>query len=78
MLKRIRNYIKNNDFSINIWSDSLYVNNFTDIISLENECVILSYYKGTLIIKGDNITIKKLSYDEILLYGNIKEIKLGE
>ena len=78
MLKRIRNYIKNNDFSINIWSDSLYVNNFTDIISLENECVILSYYKGTLIIKGDNITIKKLSYNEILLYGNIKEIKLGE
>ena len=78
MLKRIRNYIKNNDFSINVWPDSLYVNNFTDIISLEDKCVVLAYYKGKLIIKGDNITIKKLSYNEILLYGNIKEIKLGE
>lgn len=78
MLRSLNRYIKNNDFSINIWDNYVHINNFQDIISLHDDCIVLSYIKGVIKVNGNNILIKKLLNNEILLCGDIKNIIMGD
>lgn len=78
MLKSLNRYIKNNEFSINIWNKHVAINNFIDILSLEEDCIIASFSSGLVKITGNNISINRLSNNELLLCGDIKSIKLEE
>ena len=78
MLKSINKYLKNNEFSINILSNFIDINNFLDIIVLEPNKIVLSYTDGFLRIFGNNLTIKKLLDNEIVINGIIKSIEFGE
>ena len=78
MLKSINKYIKNNDFSINIWDKHIDINNFKEIVILEENKVVINTYNNRIIIKGNNITINKLLDNEILLSGDFTSIEKGE
>lgn len=78
MLKSLTNYIKNNDFSLNLYDKNIYINNFIDILVLESDKVVISIPNGKIIIKGSNILINKLLDKEILLSGCFSYIELGE
>lgn len=78
MLKSLNKYIKNNEFSINIWSNFININNFTDIIILEDNKVIVTILERKIIINGENICINKLLDNELLLSGKFSSIELGD
>jgi len=78
MLKSINKYIKNDEFSINILKDFIDINNFIDIIILENNKIVLEIPWGYLKIFGNNLSIKKLLDKEIVINGNILNIEFGE
>ena len=78
MLKSINKYIKNNEFSINIWDKYIDINNFLEIIILEENKVVILIPNNKIIIKGKNITINKLLNNEILLSGDFYSIEKGE
>ncbi len=78
MLKSVYRYINNDIFSINIWKNYIEVNNFSNILLLEEDKVIIENKKQTIVIKGHNICIRKLLDNEILLSGDIKSVELGE
>ena len=71
MLKSINKFISNNDFSINIMNNSIDINNFIDIIILESNKVLLSIPSGYLYIFGNDLVIRKLLNNEILINGSI-------
>ena len=78
MLKNIVQYVKNDDFYINIWKNKINIVNFKEIIVLEeNKIVILSPY-NKVIIKGSNLSINKLLDSEILITGIFTLIEFGE
>ncbi len=78
MLRSINKYIKNNEFSINIWDKYIDINNFLEIIILEENKVVILIPNNKIIIKGKNITINKLLNNEILLSGDFYSIEKGE
>ncbi len=78
MLKNIVQYVKNDDFYINIWKNKINIVNFKEIVVLEeNKIVILSPY-NKVIIKGSNLSINKLLDSEILITGTFTLIEFGE
>lgn len=78
MLKSLNRYVKNDEFSINIWDNFININNFTDVPILEENKVVITYLEKRIIIKGDKIIIKKLLDNEILLSGKFTSIEMGD
>ena len=78
MLKSINKFIKNNEFSINILENLIDINNFIDIVILETEKIVLQIPSGYLRIYGNNLVIKKLLNNEILIYGSIISLEFKD
>lgn len=78
MLSSINKIIKNDEFTINMWSKFVCINNFTAIITLESNNVVLLNKDKRIVINGNNISINKLLDNEILLSGDVTSIKIGE
>lgn len=76
MLRKLKNYIDDNEFRVCIFKNSVNVINYCSIFAIEKTRVSLSYNDGTLIIKGNNLTLKKMLENELLVHGEIKSIEL--
>ncbi len=74
MLNKVMNYIKDDCFNITLTNDMINVNNYLDINYMEDDKISLRYKKGTLLINGKNLVVKKLLDNEILIVGDILEI----
>lgn len=77
MLKSLKKFIRNDNYLISIWDNYIDINNFTDIVILEDNRIVLLIPNGKIIIKGNDISIKKLFDKEILLTGEFRSIELG-
>lgn len=76
MINKIRNYIMDKEFRLTLFKDKLYVINYNKIISLENTNISFKIDKGKIIIKGNNLVLKKLLDKEILVKGKISSIEV--
>lgn len=76
MFDRINNFIKDNEFMINIYEDNIYIKNYTRIISIENNYISLYSAKKKIIIKGKNLTLKKILDYELLIIGDFNNIEV--
>ncbi|MBQ2640321.1 MAG: YabP/YqfC family sporulation protein [Bacilli bacterium] len=75
MLDKIKNYIKDTEFRLTLFKDRIYVTNYKKILSLENNNISFKVDKGKVIIKGNNLVLKKLLDKEILVSGKISSIE---
>ena len=78
MLKSLNRFIKNNDYTINIWENNIDIINFSEILILEDKKVVLLINNKRITIIGENVTINKLLDNEILLKGKLKSFEIGE
>lgn len=76
MLNRIKEYINDNEFRLTVFTDRIYVVNFLQIISLEDERISFQTSKGRIIIKGTNLCLNKLLEDEVLISGTVSNIEV--
>ena len=76
LINAFRNYILDEEFKINIFKDKVNVVNYKDIVNFTSKEVIIKYDDGLLQILGNNLSIKKLLIDEVLVIGNIEKIEL--
>ena len=76
MINKIRNYIMDKEFRLTLFKDKLYVINYNKIISLENTNIAFKIDKGKIIIKGNDLVLKKLLDKEILVKGKISSIEV--
>ena len=77
MIRKVIDYIKEDEFEIRI--DSKYINiiNFIDISFMEEEKIKINYSDGTVLIKGKNLTVLKLLDKEILIKGMFLSVEFG-
>lgn len=75
MIRKVIDYIKEDEFEIKI--DSKYINiiNFIDIPFMEEEKIKINYKEGSILIKGKDLTVLKLLDKEILIKGNFSNIE---
>ncbi len=76
MLNKLKDYINDNEFRITIFSDRIYVVNYKEVLSLEDERISFSTSNGRIIVKGDHLTLNKLLDKEVLISGKTKDIEV--
>lgn len=76
MFKELKNFILEKDLEITFKKNTVMIVNYISIDHFENEKIIVKCENKTVIIKGENLRIKRLLKDEILVVGMIKNIEL--
>ena len=71
----IRHFINDTSFQILYINNSLDIINYTNINYMEDSKISLDYYGKKLLIKGNNLSVKKLLESEILITGSIISIE---
>ena len=77
-MKGIINYIKDNEFKINIIKNKINIVNYINLLSMSETRVSLTSQIGRIVIKGENLSVKKLLNKEILIEGDINMIEIGD
>ncbi len=77
MINRLRTYLLEEEFTVNILKNKVNVVNYTNIDHFDINKVVIRYDSGVLNITGRNLVVSKLLNDEVLITGDIKNIELG-
>lgn len=72
----IMDFLYDKKYFITMYENYLYIYNFQEIITLTNELIMLSIENFKLKITGNDLKIKKINSNELLIEGNI--INLGK
>ncbi|NLL44122.1 MAG: hypothetical protein GX247_00440 [Mollicutes bacterium] len=76
LIDRFRNYILEEEFTINIYPNKINIVNYTSINHFDNHKVVIRHKDGEVIINGNNLVVSRLLLDEILITGDVKNIEL--
>lgn len=76
IINRIRNYLLEEEFGIQLYPDKVDVVNYKRIGHFDSEKVMIDYDLGTLVIKGERLVVSKLLQEEVLVTGIIKSVEL--
>ena len=71
----IRSFINDTSFQILYKDNTLDIINYTNINYMEDSKISISYMDNNLLIKGTDLTVKKLLESEILITGNFVSIE---
>ncbi len=75
MYKSIKNFLFDQNYFINLWDNYLHIYQFIDIVTLNENLISLIMEKFKIEVKGHNFRILKLTKNEILIQGNIDEMR---
>ena len=78
MINNLINYIKNEEFVINLWKNKINIVNFKEIVILEEDKIVITSPNGKVTIRGNNLSINKLLDNELLITGTFNSIELGD
>ena len=72
---RISHFINDTSFQMVFINNELDIINYSTINYMEDSKISLNYYNKKLLIKGENLRVKKLLESEIMIGGNIQSIE---
>lgn len=71
------NFLYDKEYFISIYNNFIHVFNYKELISLTSKLVILKLDKFKLEIKGEDLFITKMTSNEILIRGVIKNVGIN-
>ena len=71
----IRSYLLENNFKITMSKNYIDIINYNSIENVNSNNIILKLEQGKLAINGNNLVIKKLLNDEIVIIGSINSVE---
>lgn len=74
-MENLKTYLNDNRFKLNVSNNSIYIDNFINIDTLNEDKIALKCKEFIISIEGKDFTIKKLVDQEILFTGEISNIK---
>ena len=77
MLRKIKGYVIDSTFSFTYRDSMIHIINYDDLISMEEERISITYGNKRMIIRGQNLIVRKLMDQEVLITGEIEGIELG-
>lgn len=75
MFRELKNVIYDKNFKMTILEDKISIKPFKDILTFEENELLIKTENKIIKIKGENLTINKLENYEILILGNIIAIE---
>ena len=76
MLEKLSNYIVDSEFRLTLFKDMVNVINYSKIISLEENYISIIANEKKILIKGNNLVLKKILDNELLIKGKINSIEV--
>lgn len=77
LYNKIRSYILEEEFKIQLGSHYINIVNYTKIRKIEQKEIVIEVSAKVIRIIGSSLAIQKLLEDEILITGNIYKLDLG-
>lgn len=77
IINNIREYINEEKCKIVIFDNKVYISHYTDIKSFDANKFILEIPDKIITVNGKNISIQKLTTNELLISGDINSIEFG-
>lgn len=75
IVKNLQNFLVDQNYYIDIYNDNLHVYRYKSLNRLSNDKIILELEAFNLEIKGQNLIIKGMDTQEILIKGIIQEVR---
>lgn len=75
MFERVKEYIKDDEFRLVLFSDRVYITNYLEILTLNNKRISINNGNNLIVIKGEDLVLNKLLDKEILIMGKILTIE---
>jgi hypothetical protein len=76
IINNIKDFLIDKEYYIDIFDDKLHAFNYLKLLKLNDTIVELKFEKFILEIKGTNIKIVEMNNQEILLSGNIDNVRI--
>ena len=76
MLEKLSNYIVDREFRLTLFKDMVNVINYSKIISLEENYISIIANEKKILIKGNNLVLKKILDNELIIKGIINSIEV--
>lgn len=75
LYKTMKNFLMDFDYYIDIYENKIHIFNYTDILKLKDNEIVLVMPDFTLNINGNSFVVKKLEKREILIEGNLLDLR---
>lgn len=72
--ENLLNFLYDLDYFITLYEGYIHVFNYQELISLNENKIILKMAKFKLIIEGNNLFITKMLKNELLIKGNVEKV----
>ena len=75
IVKNLQNFLYDQDYCIDLFQNCLHVYYYEELLSLSETLIELRLKEFILIIEGNNLSISNMDKQEILIKGEIKEMR---
>lgn len=76
MLRRVYEYVKDEEFRFTVYNDRIHFINFSKINTLNSDYVLIESSDRKISIKGKNLILNRLLEKEVLIIGDIYSIEV--
>lgn len=76
MFSKIKDYILDQEFRFTLLEHRFFATNFSKILSLEDSEVSFFTSYGKVVIKGKDFVLQRLVESEVLIGGEVEEVKV--
>ncbi len=77
MFDRVKNYIVDNEFRLTLYIDMIHIMNYTKIISLDDNRIVIASLTKRVTITGNHLHLNRLLDEEILIKGQVDAIEVA-
>lgn len=77
IINRISNYLNDSEYQIIVKSNQIDIINYDEIIDFSLTKISIKYKKNIFVIEGINLAITKMLDNEVLITGNISNIRIN-
>ena len=71
----LKNFLEDKDYYIDIFDNKLHVFNYIKLLKLSDSEISLKFEKFILEIKGTNLKVRQMNNIELLLSGNLENMR---
>lgn len=76
MLDRIKKYIVDDEERVIYFDNKVYIVNFFKVLDINYENIMIKGKNKLFVIRGNNLSLRKLLEKEVLISGDIKTIEV--
>ena len=75
-ISKIKNYIENNEFHLDLFDNRIHIENYDKIISLGEEKIVLMIDEKKVTLFGTHFSLNQMYIDELLIEGFLTKVEI--